>query len=80
MQVNVFTAMVRDEFVRAYNDIDPAKPAPWEPYTSTLDSTTKEENYAWMSPTPGIAEYTGHRRPYELEPGGMELEMEKRLR
>ena len=25
-------------------------------------------------------EYTGHRRPYELEPGGMELEMEKRLR
>ena len=25
-------------------------------------------------------EYTGHRRPYELEPGGLELEMEKRLR
>ncbi|HEU4466521.1 MAG TPA: GNAT family N-acetyltransferase [Agromyces sp.] len=23
--------------------------------------------------------YTGHRRPYELDPGGMELEMEKRL-
>ena len=24
--------------------------------------------------------YTGHRRPYELEPGGLELEMEKRVR
>jgi GNAT superfamily N-acetyltransferase len=24
--------------------------------------------------------YTGHSRPYELEPGGLELEMEKRLR
>jgi GNAT superfamily N-acetyltransferase len=24
--------------------------------------------------------YTGHRRPYELEPGGLELEMVKRLR
>jgi ribosomal protein S18 acetylase RimI-like enzyme len=23
--------------------------------------------------------YTGYRRPYELEPGGLELEMEKRL-
>ncbi|WP_353828522.1 GNAT family N-acetyltransferase [Agromyces sp. SYSU T0242] len=25
-------------------------------------------------------EYTGHRRPYELEPGGLELEMRKHLR
>jgi ribosomal protein S18 acetylase RimI-like enzyme len=25
-------------------------------------------------------EYTGHRRPYELDPGGLELEMVKRLR
>lgn len=24
--------------------------------------------------------YTGHRRPYELEPGGLELEMQKRVR
>lgn len=53
---------MRKEFIEAYNSLDPAKPAPWESYTSEISSTARIENYSFLSPAPGLAPYEGHRR------------------
>lgn len=58
--VNVFTTAMRTEFINAFQVT--ADPAPWEKFTQVIPSTARIENYAWMSPTPGIAQYKGHRR------------------
>jgi len=62
MDINVFTVQMRAEFLQAYQELDPTKPAPWEKYTTVIPSTARTENYAWMSPTPGVQPYVGHRR------------------
>src|ERR1700674_3767119 len=53
---------MRSEFEAAWQQIDPTKPAPWEEFTTTIPSTARTENYAWMTPTPGIQQYIGQRR------------------
>ena len=53
---------MREEFLRAMQAVDPAKPAPWEAYTAVIDSTARIENYAWMTPVPGLQQWQGHRR------------------
>lgn len=62
MDINIFSAMQRAEFLRAYGDYDPAKPAPWEAFTAQIPITEREANMAWMSPAPGINQFLGHRR------------------
>lgn len=60
MQIDIFTAMMRREFLASTEAI--AKPLPCESFTTVVPSTARIENYAWMTPTPGIARYVGHRR------------------
>jgi len=74
MQVDIFTAAMRAEFVNGYSQADPARPAPWESIATVIDSKARIEHYAWLSPSPGIQPYVGHRRfakidvlPYKVE-------------
>jgi phage major head subunit gpT-like protein len=62
VDINVFTAAMRTEFLNAYEQVDPATPAPYEAFTAIIPSTARIENYAWLSPVPGIQQYKGHRR------------------
>src|SRR6478752_8534808 len=59
-KVDVFTTAMRTEFQIAFQAT--AEPAPWEKITQIIPSSARIEHYTWMSPTPGIAQYTGHRR------------------
>ncbi len=59
-RVSIFTTKMRTEFQVAYQAT--AKPAKWERFTQIVPSTARIENYTWMSPSPGIARYAGHRR------------------
>jgi phage major head subunit gpT-like protein len=59
-QVQIFTVAMRNEFEVAYAPT--AEPAPWEQFTQVIPSTARIENYTWMSPAPGLAAYSGHRR------------------
>lgn len=60
MDVNIFTAAMRQEFLRSMQAV--AEPAPYEKFTTIVPSTARIENYAWMTPAPGISRYVGHRR------------------
>jgi phage major head subunit gpT-like protein len=60
--VDIFNAEMQTRFLDAYMDIDPAKPAPYEAYTETVPSNNRIESYVWMSPSPGLQQYKGHRR------------------
>lgn len=51
---------MRTEFQKAYEAT--AEPAEYERFTQVIPSTARIEHYTWMSPTPGIARYAGHRR------------------
>jgi phage major head subunit gpT-like protein len=59
-KVSIFTTTMRTEFNTAYYAT--AEPAPWQTFTQIIPSTARIEHYTWMSPTPGVARYTGHRR------------------
>jgi phage major head subunit gpT-like protein len=59
-KISVLTASLRSEFQIAYKAT--AEPAPWEQFTQIIPSTARIEHYTWMSPSPGIAQYQGHRR------------------
>lgn len=59
-KIDIFTAQMRTEFERAFNAV--ATPAPIESAMTIVPSTAREENYAWLSPVPGIDEYKGYRR------------------
>jgi phage major head subunit gpT-like protein len=59
-KVSIFTTALRKEFVNAY--FATANPAPWENYTTIVPSTARIEHYTWMTPSPGLAQYAGHRR------------------
>lgn len=58
--VNLFTAAMQSKFINAFEAT--AEVAPIEKALETLPSTARIENYAWLSPTPAIAQYKGHRR------------------
>ncbi len=59
-QIGIFTDVMRTEFNVAYQAT--AEPAPWEKFTQRIPSTARIEHYTWMSPSPGLAKYAGHRR------------------
>lgn len=59
-KVSVFTTTMRTEFQVAFEAT--AVPAEFEKITMQVPSTARIEHYTWMSPTPGIARYKGHRR------------------
>lgn len=59
-KVTIFTNKMRTEFVTAYTAT--AEPAPWEDFTWVFPSGARIEHYNFMSPTPGLAKYAGHRR------------------
>lgn len=65
MDINVFTAAMRNEFNEAWAKLDTA-PAPWMDFTTEIPSTARVENYSFMSPAPGLARYQGHRRLADL--------------
>jgi phage major head subunit gpT-like protein len=66
MDINIFTTMMRAEFLKAMQ-ATPAKQPPWEKFTQIVPSTARIENYAWMTPAPGISRYLGHRRYAQLD-------------
>jgi phage major head subunit gpT-like protein len=66
VDVNVFTQMMRAEFINSMQAV--GEPAPIEQFATTISSTGRIENYPWMSPAPGIGEYKGHRRLGQMDP------------
>lgn len=60
VDINLFTAAMRSEFLNAMAVV--GEPAPIDIVTTEIKSTARLENYAWMSPSPGISRYVGHRR------------------
>jgi phage major head subunit gpT-like protein len=65
-QVDIFTNSMRSEFLNSYTAV--AEPAPYEKVTQRVNSTVRTEHFTWMSPTPGIGLYQGHRRYGVLDP------------
>lgn len=59
-KIGIFTTKMRTEFQRAYQAT--AEPAKWQNFTQIIPSTARIEHYTWMSPSPGISRYKGHRR------------------
>lgn len=59
-RLSIFSTKMRSEFQVAYQAT--AEIAKYEKFTQTIPSTARIENYTWMSPSPGIARYQGHRR------------------
>lgn len=59
-KIGIFTDVMRTEFNVAYQAT--AEPAAWEKFTQRIPSTARIEHYTWMSPSPGLARYAGHRR------------------
>lgn len=59
-RISILTTSLRTEFQLAFEAV--AKPAPWEQYTQVIPSTARIEHYTWMSPSPGLNLYAGHRR------------------
>jgi phage major head subunit gpT-like protein len=64
MDINIFTAAMRGEFLKAMQAV--AEPAPFENVTTVVPSTARIENYSWMTPAPGISLYQGHRRGAQI--------------
>ena len=58
--VSIFTTAMRTEFVTQYEIVAPI--SPWDKFVQQIPSTARIENYDWMTPTPGLGRYTGHRR------------------
>lgn len=65
-RVSIFTQAMRTEFVNSYAALE-AKIAPWEKFTEIIPSTARIEHYPWIAPTPGMAQYAGHRRFGKLD-------------
>lgn len=59
-KVDIFTTAMRSEFANAYEAV--AVPAEFAKYTTVVPSAARIEHYTWMSPSPGLAKYQGHRR------------------
>ena len=65
MDINLFTAAMRTEFLRSSQAV--AEPAPVDKIITTVPSTARIENYSWMTPAPGISRYVGRRRKAQLD-------------
>ncbi len=65
MDINLFTAAMRAEFIKSMQIV--GDPAPYENLTTTVPSTARLENYAWMTPSPGVSQYIGRRRIAQLD-------------
>lgn len=65
MDINLFTAAMKQEFLASMKAA--AVPAPFEALTSTISSTARLENFAWMTPSPGIQLYMGKRRAAQID-------------
>lgn len=85
MDINIFTAAMRREFLTSY--AKPVTPLPFERFTTTLSSTARIENFPWMSPTPQMTRYEGYRkvaqtaeRKYSVENFEYDAAFEVRLR
>ncbi len=59
-RISILTTSMRSEFQNAYKAT--AEPAEWERFTQVIPSTARIEHYTWMSPSPGMARWVGHRR------------------
>lgn len=59
-KVDILTAAMKSEFINAYSSV--AQPAPWQKVVQIINSTTRIENYAHLSPAPGVSEFQGSRR------------------
>lgn len=66
MDINLFTTTMRSEFLKGMQAV-PEREPPWKRFTLVLPSTARTENYAWMTPSPGISRYLGHRRYANLD-------------
>lgn len=58
--IDLLTAALRTEFVNNFTAV--AKPAKIEEAVLRVPSTARQENYPWLGPVPGVAEYRGFRR------------------
>ncbi len=65
MEINLFTAALRGEFIKAMQAVQ--RPAPYEPFTTIIPSTARIENYPWMTPGPGPSRYMGRRRKAQVD-------------
>jgi phage major head subunit gpT-like protein len=66
MQIDMFTVMMRSEFLKGMQAV-PAREPKYKDFTTIVPSTARIENYAWMTPSPGIQRYLGHRRYATLD-------------
>jgi len=65
MDINLFTAAMRSEFLKSMQVV--GDPAPYENLCTMVPSTARIENYPWMTPSPGVSEYIGRRRIPQLD-------------
>lgn len=75
-RVDIFTAAMRAEFLNTYASVAKT-PAQWEIVVQVVPSTTKIENYAHLTPAPGMSEFTGRRRFAQI--GEMSYKVENRV-
>lgn len=57
---------MRSEFLRGMQAVPKIEP-PWKDFTVEVPSTARIEDYDWMTPSPGIQPYQGHRRYTTLD-------------
>src|SRR5262245_60225825 len=61
VDVTAFTAMARKEFMEGKMEADDKPfPARYEPFTTTMPSTTKVETHTYMSNLPRLARFKGY--------------------
>lgn len=58
--INILTAAMKVQFLNSMQAV--GKPAPIDGIVTEVPSTARIENYAWMTPAPGISRYKGYRR------------------
>lgn len=66
MELDLFTALMRSEFLKGMQAV-PKRPLRYKEFTLELPSTARTENYGWMTPSPGMSRYLGHRRYAQLD-------------
>ena len=66
MDINIFTAALRTEFIKSMDAV-PEGELNWKKYTQVIPSTARIENYPWMAPPPRLSRYLGHRRYTQLD-------------
>ncbi len=63
--MSALTAKIKSNFWQAWHQV--AAPAPWQKFTTEIDSTTKIENYLNATPVPGFARWTGTRNFAQID-------------